>query len=309
MNDKYFCSFVIHREKSKLYLKAIKSNSLKTSMRFDKNNNYFILNIKEYNSIPYDEDNCICHSVKKGNYISYDIEKDNKYRVEEKTKQCPNCNDNIRNPELRDTYLEYPRYPDDYFQNYTPFLDCHICSLFNENITKAKKNILTFPNNINYIYTKKWCKTIIYDYCYICGQPNNSCNEKINCKNNDHAKKRIENYHKKITIFLKKYLSYLLGLEKLSNLYNLELSNKLLLLNDEPSLVSYQQNKDKMHLLAFHLETNLFFIKNPDIFKLVLSYRYYDCFTKIAEDLIYYFSDKYFTVNSAEFYDFQSKNF
>ena len=72
----------------------------------------------------------------------------------------------------------------------------------------------------------------------------------------------------------------------------------------------------KMNVLAFHLKTNLFFIHNNNIFELVCEYLidkdnyYYTlfhnhlldsfkyCLENETKNLNFYFSDKYFTLNT-----------
>lgn len=120
-------------------------------------------------------------------------------------------------------------------------------------------------------------------------------------------------------------LLYLLELEYLHNLYEKEIDCKKKLYVYPEINVVYTPDIVTMNVLAFHLKTNLFFIHNNNIFELVCEYlydkNYYRyagfshnlldsfkyCLENVTQDLNFYFSDKYFTLNTNQYYEFQSK--
>ena len=305
MNDVSIKDYFIHIKNSKKYLEYFSSNKKENSMSFNKDKKFF--------------------RVKKA------LKTKLKTKIKDETENCPIC---------RNGDIIYP----DHYDYLTRYLNCLICSTYTQNIKKSNifmlydlydlydhydigidNNNNHIDNNIdndsnppfNYDINQRLYKIIIIDYCYICGEPINSCNTKINCKNKEHFEKHFENYHKKIIDFFMINLVYLLQLEKLHKLYE----EKLYKLYGESiyypcSLIKYYPDIVKMNVLAFHLKTNLFFIHNNNIFELVCEYLidkdnyYYTlfhnhlldsfkyCLENETKNLNFYFSDKYFTLNT-----------
>ena len=129
---------------------------------------------------------------------------------------------------------------------------------------------------------KRLNKSVTIECCSIRGEFFNSPNNRINCKNNEHKKKIIIDYHTKTINYLKKYLEYLLELKRLTG--------DSCMLNDGSY---YSTDEETISVLFFHLKTELIFIKNSNIFRLVCdyigvrSYSYY--FSNITEKLNRYF--------------------
>ena len=270
MSDVSIKDYLRHIKNSEDYLKYIISNYENYSLGFNPDKKFFKVQTK--------------NKIKK-------IEDKIKNEIRDETENCPLCKyGDIRNPDgYESCYGEYSQcYPD-----YTKFLNCLICSTFTENIRKSKIGMLDIDNNssfelpFDYENNRIFNKLIIISCCSICGEYiTNSFNNKIICKNKDHKKERFKNNHDNIIIFLKKNTSYLLELKRL---YHLNWSH---------FSINYRTDKETIIVLFFHLKTDLFFIYNPHLIKLVAKYIFdeisFDHFVRITEDLNSYFSDKYF---------------
>jgi len=272
MSDVSIRDYLKHIKNSEEYLDVINSNNKKYSLGFNQDKTFF--KVQKNNKIQKIKDK---------------IENENRDEPE----NCPLCRDeDIRNPDTYEyNYGEYSQcYP-----NYTAYLNCFICSTFNENIRESKISMLDIDNRysseppFNYENNRIVNKLIIISCCDICGEYiTNSFNNKIICKNEDHKKERFKNNHDNIIIFLKKNILYFLELERL---YKLNWSNPNL-------MIVYSSDKETIIVLFFHLKTDLFFIYNPHLIELVARYIFdeipFDHFVRITEDLNSYFSDKYF---------------
>lgn len=236
-------------------------------------------------------------------YIKYEYpfkEKDGKITYEKqnnnsKIKMCSDCVE-YQNPSNIDPYGVQTD------QNYSKFFNCN-CGSKNNNL------VLRINNIFKYNYKKKNLiyKKIYYRCCKKCGEYLIGINNSIKCSNNEHIIEDIVLNDKLLIEEDKKYINDLLKIDflikekkKYINIYITKIRKQNRRNYYAPNDIKANVDWHLINALVFHYESKYIFIKNQDLFKLILE------FIGSEEEIYFFYDNGIYKFNSKKFNDYSN---